>query len=172
MAFLAISKERRTTRCRHRFFLADITEKAVERIIAAVEKMPEDKQIWSPTLDGNSGRSAKNLLCECIVVNTNWADTLTDASGKHSTPPDTIWGTLDDKAKAPLAEIVAVLRGETTRLAGAIRELSDDAAMVPMESDWFGGMPQWEFASFPSENMNYHYGQINYIQVLYGDNHE
>lgn len=149
--------------------LADTTERAAVYMVDSVRRMPDDKRTWSPALDGNTGRSAMRMMGECIVLNENWTETLAKGNAEHVPPPSEYWDREKMYETQPLDEVASALHESTAKLAAAIRALPDDALNAPMRSPWMPDAPQMQFAAFAYENIVYHIGQINYIQLLYGD---
>ena len=98
-------------------FLAGKVRAAGEQLTAAVEKMPEERLLWKPTCEGNTGRDALDQALECAYLN-EWV-----AAGYRSgTMPPLDW---DDykvrtNAKRNKADVVAWLRRSTDALIGSL----------------------------------------------------
>jgi hypothetical protein len=150
-------------------FLAGKIRAAGEQLTAAVEKMPEDRLKWKPTCEGNGGRDALDQALECAYLN-EWVA----AGYRAGTMPPLDWDDYKVKtdARRNKADVVAWLRRSTDALAGAIAafppEKLGDATIDPVHN---GKATTW--ADFAIDlfywNTVYHEGQVNYIQVLYGD---
>lgn len=152
-------------------FMADKLDETTGWMIKGVEKMGPDKAAYRPTVGEHSARSALGMIGELVLSNRNWAETLERNDGKHMPPPSELWATMEVEYQTkPLGEAVAELRDSTARLAMAIRALADEQMNSTIESPWFEKMVEVEtFAAMASDNTQYHVGQINYIQTLYGD---
>lgn len=134
-------------------------------IAAAIEAMPKDKQTWRPL---DEGRNALDQLVEVVSLNFAVAETLKtkvfptrgeDAEAKLKAEIDTV------------ATAVAALRSSCDAVAVAVENLSDEDLDTTVTLPIRGGAVRklsW-MALLPARHMSYHWGQINYIQTLYGD---
>lgn len=150
-------------------FLANKIRNAGTALHDAVAKMPEDRIAWHPETEGNKGRDALDQALECAYLN-EWV-----AKGYRTGQMPTIsW---DDykvatDAKRNKAACLAWLKSSTDELATAIAAFPadkiGDATTDPVHD---GRATTW--ADFAIDlfywNTVYHEGQVNYIQVLYGD---
>jgi hypothetical protein len=148
-------------------FLASRIRTAGANIEKAVGKMPADRQKWHPTVDGNEGRDTLDQLIECGLLNGLVAGAF--QSGGVPNPDWDAYGakkaTLDSGEK-----IHAAFKEGTEALAAAIETCSPARLAETFIDPFFEKEMNWaEFADFMYWNMCYHDGQINYIQVLYGD---
>ncbi|MCW3100249.1 MAG: hypothetical protein JWL77_5867 [Chthonomonadaceae bacterium] len=148
-------------------FLASRIRTAGANIEKAVGKMPADRQSWHPTVDGNEGRDTLDQLIECGLLNGLVAGAF--QSGEVPNPDWDAYGakkaTLDSGEK-----IHAAFKEGTESLAAAIETCSPTKLAETFIDPFFQKEMSWaEFADFMYWNMCYHDGQINYIQVLYGD---
>ena len=150
-------------------FLAGKIRSAGNALREAVAKMPEDRIGWHPETEGNKGRDALDQALECAYLN-EWI-----AKG-YSTGqmPAIDWDDykVQTDAKRNKAACLAWLSSSTDALAGAIQNFPadklGDATTDPVHA---GKATTW--ADFAIDlfywNTVYHEGQVNYIQVLYGD---
>ena len=132
---------------------------------AGIEAMPADKQTWRPL---NEGRDALDQLQEVVALNFGVAEALRSKNFPVSS----------DEAKAKLkAELdtipkaLVALQQSVDAVASAIATLTDDDLDKTITLPFRGGVVRtlsW-MALLPSRHMSYHWGQINYIQTLYGD---
>lgn len=144
-------------------YMAAATERAAAFMAHFVEATPPEKRDWTPTLESAAGlRSALDMVDECIVVNHALANVLKGSPSPTSSPASSERCFSDwEDGKARLLESAQVL-------AGVIRSLPDDALNNNFTTRR-GEMPGFLVIEIPSRNMNYHVGQINLIQLLYGD---
>jgi len=142
-------------------YVARLTEKKAEDLLAAAYAVPEDKRGWQPQ---GRGRSVVDMVAECAVTNRmsiallrerTWDEAGREERREAHAALDTL-----DKA-------VASLRENTRALADAIRATPDDhlalEVVLPGETSTVA-----EDMMHSYWNMTYHEGQINYIQVLGG----
>ncbi len=150
-------------------FLANKIRAAGGALHDAVAKMPEDRLVWHPETEGNKGRDALDQALECAYLN-EW---VAEAYRSGNMPPLS-W---DDykvatDARRNKADCLAWLQSSTEALASAIAnfpaEKLGDATTDPIH-----GGKETTWADFAIDlfywNTVYHEGQVNYIQVLYGD---
>lgn len=144
---------------------AKLTEKAADDLIAALSATPRDKATWQPFPDT---RPVLEQTVECCLANRKWANILTTRA--YSELPE------DEGARAfaeldTVEKVVAVLRETSTKLATVIRSLPDSevAGIVPYPWKPETGRTLAECCHHATWNMNYHCGQVSYIQTLYGD---
>lgn len=143
-------------------FLAGATTKAMTNLIAAVERIPDDKKNWSPMGDA---RSALDQAAECAIL----------GEGKllitREWPKD--WSFEDYlKQKAELVSqgwpaVKSLLETNIPKGVEAIKSISDEDLDVVVEMPW-GPFTLAQLASYPSWNMSYHEGQCNYIAMMLG----
>ena len=150
-------------------FLASKIRSAGTALHDAVAKMPEHRIAWHPETEGNQGRDALDQALECAYLN-EWV-----AKGyRTGEMPAIDW---DDYKVATGARrnktaALAWLQSSTEALASAIAAFPadkiGDATTDPVHD---GKATTW--ADFAIDlfywNTVYHEGQVNYIQVLYGD---
>lgn len=150
-------------------FLANKIRNAGAALHDAVAKMPDDRIEWHPVTEGNSGRDALDQALECAYLN-EWI-----VQGYRTGQMPTIdWD--DYKARTAArrnkADCLAWLQSSTEALATALasfpQERLGESVMDPLHD---GKATTW--ADFAIDlfywNTVYHEGQVNYIQVLYGD---
>ena len=49
--------------------IAGMLRNSAQDMKRAYDKMPEDRKAWHPTVDGNTGRDAKDQVIECALIN-------------------------------------------------------------------------------------------------------
>jgi hypothetical protein len=146
-------------------FIADQTTAAAEELGKQVQKMG-DKATWS-ALD--EGRTALDQLAECAVIGGYLVDVI---ANKHMPPMDEAMWTqymTDKGAVTSVAQGAELLQANTAKLCGVIRAVADTDLGVMMS---FWGPEPWPVSKVMAHhlmNVQYHVGQVNYIQTLYGD---
>lgn len=149
--------------------IAKKIEAASESLGTAFAKMPDDRKTWKPTIEGNEGRDALDQVLECACL-AEWAEKGYSA-GDALPPVD--WDAFGARcaSKANPDEALAWLKSSNSALASAISALSDDQLSAEIKHPFYDATITWgDFAiDLVYWNMVYHEGQINYIQVLYGD---
>ena len=147
-----------------------MTKGATEAIFAAARKMPEDKVTWKPL---DEGRSALEQLREC-AMSPNWfAPILAHKAMPEFKEEDMAkaqqlqasWNSIDDCEKA--------CKEHSENLYQIIRDFPESELSkvihLPFGSEGGFDASLAEVAMFQYWNLTYHWGQINYIQTLYGD---
>lgn len=126
-----------------------------------VESTPEDKLRWKPAIDESSKtRSVLEQVGECIFANIRFRHVFL---GETPPQPPAEWDTFTSAAEA-----TTQLKETAKQLAEVIAKL-DAAGLAKEYNTHRGPMPGALAMQFPVRNMTYHMGQINMIQLLYGD---
>lgn len=150
-------------------FLAGKIRAAGGSLHDAIAKMPEDRLVWNPETEGNKGRDALDQALECAYLNAWVAQAYNTGE-----MPELSW---DDykvatNAKRNKAACLAWLKSSTEELALAIEAFPANRLGDPTTDPIHGGKAT-TWADFAIDlfywNTVYHEGQVNYIQVLYGD---
>ncbi len=136
-------------------------EKAASILAKFVESTHEDKLTWRPATGEHSvTRSVLEQVAECVFVHHRFQCILRDEP--LPTPPESF----DRFRSAP--EAIKELKDSAKALAELVRTM-DTAALARDYNSHRGPMPGAMIIQFPIRNMTYHMGQINMIQLLYGD---
>jgi len=150
-------------------FLASKIRSAGTALHDAVAKMPEDRVEWHPTTEGNTGRDALDQALECAYLN-EWV-----AKGYRTLEmPPIDWDDykVQTDARRTKAQCLDWLKGSTDELASAIAAFPAERIGDPVNDPVHDGKAT-TWADFAIDlfywNTVYHEGQVNYIQVLYGD---
>ncbi len=150
--------------------MATLTEIAVKRLERSVntlaksyELVPVDKQEWQPE---ESGRSARSLIRECVLTQGYYGEII-----KTGSAPEMDWASEFERVQqiAPEA-LVAELRSTGEVLAAVVGSMTEEQLARTFFFPY--GQLEMSFAEFafiPAWHNDYHCGQINYIQTLYGD---
>jgi hypothetical protein len=141
-------------------FVAESTRKAAEELKKAFLELPEDRRDWKPS---EKSRSALNVLVECAVMNAQTVPLIETVAW----PSDGVEAF--ERATAEVGQdwqtAIAVLEQGTEKLVNAIRAVSPDQFGAIIEMPW-QPFTLLETINYPSWNMSYHLGQINYISSL------
>lgn len=124
---------------------------------AGVKAIPADKLEWSP---GGKARTVMSIMAECAYF-PDWLNACIEKGGfadeggfgKEGESFDELLATLHRKADEFLAQVKGMSTEELAKPVNFPWESTDAAGAV--------GYYLW--------NLTYHYGQINYIQLLLGD---
>lgn len=146
-------------------FIADRTMAGAEELAVQVKKMGE-KATW---IAMDEGRTALDQLAECAVIGGYMVDVIAT-----KTMPEMNEAMMEQYV-SDKASVTSVTQGEelllanTTRLCDVIREVPDTDLGEKMS---FWGPEPWLFCNVMAHhlmNVQYHIGQVNFIQTLYGD---
>ncbi len=144
-------------------YVARQTERMAEAMAHFVATTPEDRLVWHPQVEGSAPtRSILEQAGECVAVNRTFAAVL------RRGPVETSNGGMLEVKLANGQDAQEQLVISARELAQAIRGLSDDDLQKRFTH------PRGEFLGenlimSPLRNMAYHAGQLNLIQMLYGD---
>lgn len=143
------------------------TQAAAERLFKTARAMPQEKLSWSPL---DAGRTALDQLQECAQASLFFGAMLRDravpdfdaARFEEMRAARAGW-TLDDCERAA--------RENTEAFCAVVRDFPDDDLQKTLFIPFGGGMDSTyaDIMMLHAWNMTYHWGQINYIQTLYGD---
>jgi len=125
-----------------------------------VSAMPEERLDWHPSADAQSkSRSALDLISECITVNRECAARL-----RGETPPPRGEGRPFSNGQEAQTQV----QESANDLAASVAAL-DEEGWNRIHTLPFGPIPATMLVQITTGNMQYHFGQINFIQTLYGD---
>ncbi|MFN7171223.1 MAG: DinB family protein [Fimbriimonadaceae bacterium] len=144
------------------------TQKALEDVIRAAEAVPADKADWTP---GGEARSALSQMQE-IAASPMWFSTIfrefkVPEFNEHARRE---YVRLRD-ANTTLEECIETARASVGEMCQAILEFPDEKLELEILVPFGGGqrMTMADAMMLPLWNLNYHHGQINYIQLILGD---
>jgi|SRR5579883_2282332 len=142
-------------------FLAAATKKAADDLIAAIERLPEEKRNWKPL---DKGRSALDQAAECAILNGATAQVIQNRAWQEGFDFQEF-----ERAKEELAgdwnRLKALLEENAAKAVSAIQNVPDDALTTSVAMPW-GNMTLAQIISYPFWNMSYHEGQTNYIASI------
>ena len=143
------------------YIIADAV-KSFSNLLEGARKVPTDKLDWKPL---DNGRSTLDLVQECALCPL-WVPGLLD---KRAFDPSGFEGFEAAKAGMPTLEACeAAGKANLETMKEAINSFPDSEMDVRIDLPW-GNYTLTEVMGFPAWNMIYHFGQINYVQTLYGD---
>ena len=136
-------------------------EEAAKIVAFWVSTTPEGKLSWQPKAEGHESkaRTIYDQIHECAQLNRRFANVL---RGIENGP----W--VSEPSYAGSKEAEADLKSSAAEFVGVVRNLDSDALSrdYPVQS---GSRKGAFFLSLVLNNMYYHGGQINEIQMLLGD---
>lgn len=139
---------------------ARVTERAAKSLAHYVETTSADRLDWAPVMDNSTDtRSVFELVFECCRLNRKVADVLKGTAPAKSEPSHTY---------RTAREAMDDIHASSAQLAAAIRGLTDECVEKTYTTG-LGPVPGAILLEMPASNMQYHSGQINLIQLLYGD---
>jgi len=145
-------------------FQAGSIERAAGTLAHFLETTVAERRDWTPTVEGAEGlRSALDQISECIMVNRMVANIL-----RGGEPPTISPLQQQQRPFGDTEEAKEMLIASGKELADTIRAMSDEALTQKFPTRR-GPMPGYFLIEMPLRNMNYHGGQINLIQLCYGD---
>jgi hypothetical protein len=144
-------------------FQAGCIERAGRTLAFYLETTLPERRDWKPQVEGAAGlRSALDLVGECILLNRTTADIL------RGGPPPTTSPIFLPRPFADPAEAGPMQEESARELAVAVRAMTD-ADLTREFVSRRGPLPGFNLIEMVLRNMHYHGGQINQLQLLYGD---
>lgn len=138
------------------------TQKSLANLFEAARKVPADKHEWKPL---DNGRSVLDLAQECALCPLWVPGILTKRSIDMA---DFETAQVEQKKLTTLDACEAAAKANLETMKAAIMAFPDEEMDEEITLPW-GTYTLGEVMGFPAWNLNYHLGQINYIQTLYGD---
>jgi uncharacterized damage-inducible protein DinB len=139
-----------------------LARKGANNLERNVQAMPEEKLTWRPN---EAGRSALHQVVECGFFNRIGAKVL---ATQEYPPFDPTQLKNAEEEYNSLEMAVAYLHSGTDELVAAIEALPEADLDVMVTLPW-GPRSLAEMIFLVHNNMVYHLGQINHIQMQYGD---
>jgi hypothetical protein len=138
------------------------THRAMEDVERAVDAVPAEQHDWVPA---GQGRSVLAQVRE-LALSGDWVRTILET---RAWPEGASHGT--SMADASMASALAEARAGTERLCRAIADFPDADLEKEVRLHFGTGvsMPMADVLELHRWNLIYHLGQINQIQLLYGD---
>ncbi len=138
---------------------------AVDSLLNSARATPEERLTWKPM---DSGRSVLNQLAEVVQV-AGWFTRIFETKKADFFDRDFIVSERQKRDELTMADIEAQIGPAHESLYAAILALSDADLDIKIAL-----RPGWEstlrdVCYYPLRNLWYHFGQVNYVQTLYGD---
>ena len=141
---------------------AKVVDHSARYLAHFVETTSADRLNWAPSIDSSTDtRSVFELVFECCRVNRRFATLL---KGQTPIPSDPNAEHNYRTAKSAIEDLMS----SAAELVETIMGLSEDA-LEKTYTTGMGPVSGMFLLDLPVANMNYHAGQINLIQLLYGD---
>lgn len=142
------------------------TKDALRLLMKAAAAMPEDKLAWAPL---DEGRTALDQIAECLQAARWFKRVVEERSASFFGPKFMVEQKALRADYTSLAQLEAEIGPAYEELCEAIRAIPEDDLALELEL-----APGWnatllDVSWYPMRNLYYHFGQINYIQTLYGD---
>jgi hypothetical protein len=135
-------------------------EHAAKALATGIETTPAERLDWQPTTEGSA--KTRSILEQCgEVIGLNYmAASLLSGRGRPERPAE------EPKLDGPTA--IAQVQASAQALAAAVRALPDDQFNTVHDLG-FAKLTSAQVMEIALGNMSYHWGQLNLIQLLYGD---
>lgn len=145
-------------------FQAANLERAGQAFALFIESTEADKHHWTPEVSGAAGlRSVLEQAAECVMINTYFGLLVSGQPVPEGGP----------RAQTPVVftdgpEAQAAIQKSAQELAAIVRSLPDETFSKEFVTSR-GAMSGDRAIDLPYRHMWYHIGQINQLQLLYGD---
>jgi hypothetical protein len=145
----------------------DMITRSVNDLFRSAKAMPEDKLTWR---SGESCRTALEYLQEC-AQSLSWPKNLLQPGGPNF-DPEMFQKAMEERAQWTTVEACeSAARKNLAETTEFIRDYPEDdldrKISLPFMPDLT--LSAAELLVSPYWNMTYHLGQINFIQLMYGD---
>ena len=141
-------------------YVANQTERVADSLAYFLSVMPAERLNWKPELPGAAPtRSALEQVSECIGVNRLVAKVLRG---------EVVAGSHDETEFADGDEAQKLIQESAAELTAAIRAMTE-ADLTRVYAHPRAQIPGENLIMMCYRNMAYHAGQINLLQMLYGD---
>ena len=127
-------------------------------MLLTLARTPDERLDWKPE---PTARTAMDFMRECAVHCDEWGQLLD--LGVWPEAFQTRIGAITNRQEA-----IEEFQSGVSRLAAAIRDVPDDKLDVMLKSPWEES-PIAIWLTYAATHNQYHIGQMNYIQTLYGD---
>lgn len=142
--------------------------RAMNHFLHAMSFVPEDRLHWSPT---PTSKCAFKIASHTAVTNGNFAKMIRDRklpSGDEI--PEFIARThASEEALATREEIESLLRKNTDEVLTALDTLTPNDLDVILDTGLGWTMPIKQLMNLPAAHVNWHIGQIDYLQTCWDD---
>ena len=141
--------------------LTHLFQEGLDSMWNGVNATPVEKLDWRPAPDA---RTAREILAELPYTTTYSAEMVRsrkqpDVKGEESGTP---------KGKQEISELEKAHRASVEEFLEAIQQFPEEHLQDSLDLPW-GTRTFLQIITYPYWNMMYHWGQISYIQTMYGD---
>ncbi len=145
-------------------FFANAIPNAVSDLLAAFDRLPEDKRNWSPMGDA---RTAVDQIAEVAIQNGSTAEIIRTGSFPENYDFSEFAQLKKTLSGKNLDELKEILQANSSKVVAAILEIPDEDLTIEVQMPW-GAMTMPQIMAYPYWNTIYHEGQINYIASMLG----
>lgn len=129
-------------------------EKISELLLKAVQAVPKEKQNWKPM---PTGKSAQEILAHLGMANSFFAALIKGVAPAHMSEPKTY------------DEALKLFEQTKAELIQTIRSVDPARFNEKRTMPWGEERSMKDLITSPMPHMAYHWGQIAYLQTLWGD---
>lgn len=140
-----------------------VTLRARDDLIRAARAIPSENHMWRPS---DLAHNVVEIVAHCAAANQFFAAVITGAPIPFRTQEEREAAV---QACDTLDKAEAFLNQSVTAVCDAIVSMPEDRLHEQMVMPWGERMTVAQGLLSPSFHMQYHEGQINFIQVLLGD---
>jgi uncharacterized damage-inducible protein DinB len=144
------------------------TEDAVESFFRNAHAVPADRVTWKPA---EAARSVLEIAQE-VAQTATWFTRTLETGAFEMPPPEIMQQALEQrKSWTTIDDCERVCRENNERLFEAIRKFPAERLDETVDLPFGGGMTKTlaDMMMMHYWNTVYHYGQVAYVQTLYGD---
>jgi hypothetical protein len=135
--------------------ILSMTENAIDGFFSYAKAVPDDKIQWKPL---DAGRTVLDMAQEC-AQSADWAVGMIAAGGFTGMDEARMKAMKEERSGWTTVE-------ECERVRNFPLSKMDETVEVPFGKKKY---PWWEILLIHYWNLNYHWGQVAYVQTLYGD---
>lgn len=148
-------------------YIVKAIESAADEFFKGARAVPADKLEWSPL---ESGRSVLDL-CREIAMTPTWGAEVTQGVASDYSEEAMAAIKVEQSAWTTIDDCQTQFDQRMARLREVYAAISDEGLAVTRWLPYDGGrdFTVKEMMDYPRWNLNYHWGQVAYIQTLYGD---
>ena len=140
----------------------------MKHFLHAMSFVPDDKLNWAPT---PTSKCAMKIAAHTAVTNGNFAKMIRDRrlpSGEEI--PEFVARTkASEEALTTRDEIEALFRKNTDEVLAALDTLTPDEFELILDTGVGFSMPMKQLMNLPTAHVNWHIGQIDYLQTCWDD---
>lgn len=148
-------------------YIIDSIQKAFDQAFQSAKAVPAEKLSWKPLENGRSVLDQAQEIAQCPSY------VIPMLQGKKEEMGEGDWEKImaERQGWTTIEACEEVAKERLSALFEAIRATPDERLKDTMWLPYDGGrdFTMAEIMDYPRWNANYHEGQINYIQTLYGD---